>query len=329
MLSPPATGLAHMAAAAAAVAPPATISPRRVLAQGVHVCGPFRSNHVVVKVADGVRNYPEAVVAGAELHWQSELARRPGIFDGPVWCLLSFEDGMCPDGASAGMPADCIGEGTQNKLQLELQKSSFRYVLYTHMSDAGRQMAPSERAGACGLMALAETQDQFLVFGKRSSRLACMPGYWHCVPAGQLDSPDPQAVLRKELEEETGCGWESVTHAELLAVMDTGAEQGHKTELVFRLSLAMDAAGLYKRYTAAEDRFEHECLVFVRAPRQFGCTADVTPCAAAGGRPTAIAAPAFPMVEMEAFLNDDYMLTDVSRRALELLCELRAAGHLS
>merc|ERR1712187_708196 len=104
-----------------------------------------------------------------------------------------------------------------------------------------RSIPPVERAGACGLMAFTQTEDGYLVFGKRSMSLATMPGYWHCVPAGQVDSPDFKEVLQKELLEETGTDWEAVKNVHFLALMDSGAEQGRKFEFVFWLRLALGA----------------------------------------------------------------------------------------
>jgi 8-oxo-dGTP pyrophosphatase MutT (NUDIX family) len=144
-----------------------------------------------------------------------------------------------------------------------------------------------------------------------------MPGYWHCVPAGQVDSADFASVLRKELMEELGIDWSTVRQASLLALMDTGVEQGQKYELTFHIQLSCTAAEVYKLYCSAEDSHEHANLVFVTGPSFVGSTAvdaDVS------------AEAAFPMVDFETFMRGDYMLTDISRRGLSLHREMRSAS---
>merc|ERR1711920_701602 len=121
-------------------------------------------------------------------------------------------------------------------------------MLFTHMTEVGRATVPlASRCNGAGLMALTETSDGFLVFGLRSRKAGAMPLHWHCVPAGILDAPDPVAVLKKELVEETNVEWHLVKGGELLAVLSTGEEQGHKPELVFRLLLSASAAEVYER----------------------------------------------------------------------------------
>lgn len=258
--------------------------------------------------------YDEAVERGAERHWQSELARRPRLFDGPVWC---FRGASGPSSGPSGPSASGAGAAPEEEgpggggLEVELQRSSYKYVLYTHHTEEGRQLPQAQRAGACGIMALTQTRDGYLVFGKRSSKVATMPGHWHCMPAGALDSPDLRGVLQKELLEETGCSWDLVKEAGLLAALDSGAEQGHQVEFVGRLDLALCAAELHERHLRAEDRFEHEAILFVRAPAR-----------PAGEPPEAGAAASFPRAELDEFLGGEYLLTDVSRRALLLLREL-------
>lgn len=101
---------------------------------------------------------------------------------------------------------------------LQVQESSFKYVLYTHMTDQSRQLLPADRTDALGLMAVTETVDGYIVYGKRSAKLATMPSHWHCVPAGHLSSAESRAVLEQELQEELDCDWSTARSVKALAV---------------------------------------------------------------------------------------------------------------
>eukprot|EP00747_Dinoflagellata_sp_TGD_P128684 gnl/TRDRNA2_/TRDRNA2_174584_c0_seq8.p1 gnl/TRDRNA2_/TRDRNA2_174584_c0~~gnl/TRDRNA2_/TRDRNA2_174584_c0_seq8.p1 ORF type:complete len:288 (+),score=57.81 gnl/TRDRNA2_/TRDRNA2_174584_c0_seq8:49-912(+) len=276
------------------------IPPEAAEALLVHTCGPFALDRIVATVVEGTRTFSDEISAATDKHWEAALREKPKMFDGPVWCLVSHS----------------VREGTsEEELLLSLQLSSFKYVLYTHLSDDGRQLSPDLRVGACGLMALTETSDGFFVFGKRSMKLGSMPGYWHCVPAGQVDSANIAAVLEKELLEETGVAWDLVADSRLLALMDSGAEQGHKYEFTFWLRLTVAALDVHERYKSAEDRAEHEAFIFVRSPSRRSTEGP-------GGQD----AVTIGQVELEEFLGGSYQLTDVSRRGLQLYALLADAA---
>eukprot|EP00411_Alexandrium_monilatum_P052987 CAMPEP_0175419016 /NCGR_PEP_ID=MMETSP0095-20121207/46011_1 /TAXON_ID=311494 /ORGANISM="Alexandrium monilatum, Strain CCMP3105" /LENGTH=330 /DNA_ID=CAMNT_0016718193 /DNA_START=51 /DNA_END=1040 /DNA_ORIENTATION=- len=212
-------------------------------------------------------------------------------------------------GAGGGQPAAALlGDAA---LELPVQQ-------FTHMTPHGRAAVPlASRCNGAGLMALTETSDGALLFGLRSRRAGALPLHWHCMPAGVVDAPDPAAVLRKELVEETGFEWPAVTACEFLAIMLTGEEQGDKPEFVFRLVLAASARDIYGRRRAAEDSAEHEALAFVRIPGRDG----PQPWAVEGGE----AAPKdLFFADLDGFVEGKLgPLTDVSKRALALL---RALG---
>lgn len=263
-------------------------------ALGIHVLGPFQLQHLVSHVVEDPMKFDEDIVKAAAKHWEAALLERPKMFDGPVWCVRKLEV-----------------KGPE--LHLELQRSSFKYVLYTHLSQEGHALPPSKRFGACGLMALTETADGLLLFGKRSQQLSCLPGYWHCVPAGQVDNVNFGSVLQHELLEETGVDWQQVSSSHLLAVADAGREQGHKFEFIFYLKLSLTAQQVYDRYTAALDKMEHEAIAFVGLPG-----AELTGASVEGAQE----------VSFDAFLaggTEGFLVTDVARRALHLL-QQRAAS---
>lgn len=273
---------------------------------GIMALGPFRLDCLTVSVVDGQREYPEAVEEAANEHWASVLREKPTCFDGPAWCLRSHT-ASCRE-EEDGPP--------RHTLHIELQLSSYKYVLYTHMTPAGRALPREERAGSCGLMAFTQTADGFLVFARRSKKLAAMPNYWHCIPAGNVDSPRLEKVLATELKEELGYGWDSVQECSLLALMDCGDEQGNKPEIAFSLALRVTAAEVYGSYLDAEDRAEHEALVFV-------------PLAGAhDGQRGGAAGPGLPTTSMRAFLGPDFLVTDITRRGLRLYLEAQARSAL-
>ncbi|CAE7636513.1 unnamed protein product [Symbiodinium sp. CCMP2592] len=238
---------------------------------GVLLKGAFPMSSIDVRVLPGRRCYDAEVEAIVEDHWQATLRQKPQLFDGVVWCLVSYKVCM-------GEVAPC--------LLLEMQETSFKYVIYTHLSDAGKQMDAARRSGACGLMALTETADGLLVFGQRSQYVGAFPGYFHC-----------------ELKEEVGVVWAGVSRCEFYALLDTGAEQGHKYEFVLYLRLALSASDVFRLYQSAIDKKEHEAFLFLQPGSNTA-------------RP--VAPTGLPVVSVDDFLSGGYLITDVARRALQL-----------
>mmetsp|Transcript_46236 Transcript_46236/g.128858 ORF Transcript_46236/g.128858 Transcript_46236/m.128858 type:complete len:145 (+) Transcript_46236:37-471(+) len=144
-----------------------------------------------------------------------------------------------------------------------------------------------------------------------------MPSHWHCVPAGNMSSTEPRSVLEQELQEELDCDWSMARSVKVLAVLDTGDEQGNKPEIVCWLHLALSAADVLARYQKAEDRAEHDGLMFVNARSSEAGAAEN------GLDP----APSFPTVSLDDFLRD-FLLTDVSRRALHMFRLMRGGGSI-
>lgn len=212
----------------------------------------------------------------AEEHWKAVLRVSPHLFEGPVWCLRSVTEPFCCPQASH-RDDDVV-------VALELQRSSFKYVLYTHLSTD----------------ALLLPEARYLVLGRRSEMLACLPGHWHFAPAGQLDSASVQEVLEKELHEELGCTWGDMADSRLLALMDSGAEQGHKWDFICWLRLSLGASQVHALYSRAEDSYEHDGLIFVRIPGAAPLRGEVGP-----------------TLEFDEFF-EQHLLSDVARRALVL-----------
>ncbi|CAK9093643.1 unnamed protein product [Durusdinium trenchii] len=210
---------------------------------GILLQGDFPMSSVKVKIWEGLRTYDPEVELETEKHWQQLKTEKPQLFDGAVWCLQRYA---------------LEGEGESQTLLLEMQESSFKYVVYTHLTPQGQLLPPARRSGATGLMALTWTQDGSYVFGRRSQHVGAFPGFYHCVPAGMVDVPDLKAMIQKELWEEIGADWSLVTDCRFHALMDTGHEQGHKYEFLLSLKLAMTSEQVYRQYLGATDRKEHQ-----------------------------------------------------------------------
>merc|ERR1712190_334952 len=97
------------------------------------------------------------------------------------------------------------------RLQLVLQQSSYKYMLYTDCTATGRAQVPvKSRCNGVAFMSLSETSDGLLVFGLRARHTEYMPLQWHCVPAGILGAPDPKLDLKNKFTEDTGLAWTHV-----------------------------------------------------------------------------------------------------------------------
>mmetsp|Transcript_4012 Transcript_4012/g.11739 ORF Transcript_4012/g.11739 Transcript_4012/m.11739 type:complete len:297 (+) Transcript_4012:99-989(+) len=272
----------------------------------VWILGPFSLDCLDVEVLEGLRKYSEEVERRADEHWQSLLEDKPNLFDGPNWSLVKHE---------------VLGEA-QRRLRLTLQRSSYRFMHFD-ITPLGQALPPSERCNGMSLSSLTETSDGYLVLGLRSRKAGAMPLHWHCLPAGILDCPDPAAVLRKELAEEAAVEWPGVAACELLAMLSSGEEMGHKPEMVFRLLLSVPASDVIARRQAAEDRAEHEALAFVTVPRP-----GAPKVGGAGEQATESKKDIF-FVDLETFVGASLgPLTDLCYRTLLLLRDLGAAPIL-
>lgn len=269
---------------------------------GVISLGPFGLDCIRTEVREGQRTYPHGVDELATQHWSEVLRLKPNLFDGPVWGLIQ-QDIEEVQGGSRG-------------IKLLVQQSSYRFVLYTHFTEEGRVMRPSDRCGALGLMSFTESSDGFLIVGRRSMKLGQMPGFWHCIPAGNVDGPDMLAVLKKELREELAVDLDSeTTGGSLLSTLTTGPEQGDKLELSFHITVSLTASEMLARLQNAVDRGEHERVAVLRILPDVPVPDDID--------------------SDDTLTVDEYVnavgqcacgVTDVSRRALQVFLRLRGSG---
>lgn len=253
--------------------------------------GPFNLDHLVISVTSESRTYEASVEAAVERAWQVQLGAKPQLFDGDVWVVNECEVRESED-------------DERRQLQLQLQRSSYKYLLYFGTTHEGQADLGESRRMA-GVAALMETSDGYLVVGHRSLHVGTMPGYWHYVPSGQLDEPDPTVVIRKELEEEMGIRWDLVTSARLLACLDGGTEQGEKLEFLYHLKLVMDSKVVFDLLASAEHSAEHQAFAFLKIP---------------GGVTGAAGRGYVPEVDFKEFMTDEsrFPLTAVTRHGLIL-----------
>ncbi|KAF4649838.1 hypothetical protein FOL46_001461 [Perkinsus olseni] len=205
-------------------------------------------------------------------YWDNVVApSNPRTFDGRVWGVRQWR-GIGP-----------------NKLQVELQRSWYRYQLYLHFSPRALEMKEKLNPFGCCAITLVDGGTAIMA-GRRSSQVACCPNMWHLTPAGTVDVDDPVAVIRKEMPEELGVPGDSLDVRLLGKVtgikaaldggpvdyyavstwsglFDTGAEQAHKPELVFVIDLGSTKSSdiLARTKTEAVDNAVHDTSVNCRA----------------------------------------------------------------
>ncbi|KAF4720477.1 hypothetical protein FOZ63_015314, partial [Perkinsus olseni] len=173
-------------------------------------------------------------------YWDNVVApSNPRTFDGRVWGVRQWR-GIGP-----------------NKLQVELQRSWYRYQLYLHFSPRALEIKEKLNPFGCCAVTLVDGGTAIMA-GRRSSQVACCPNMWHLTPAGTVDVDDPVAVIRKEMPEELGVPGDSLD-VRLLGLFDTGAEQANKPELVFVIDLGSTKSSdiLARTRTEAVDKWEH------------------------------------------------------------------------
>lgn len=298
-------GLAETAAeklAASLAAPEVIVLARQSAAEksasetveGVLFRGPIALSKVVVTAAATERAYPAGISALADVHWTGELAETPDLKDGPVWCISQVQQ----------QPPEAV---TDRTLQLAMQRSSHKLLLFTHFSEEADMVAKDDRCNACSLTLLLETADGLLVLHKpKEGQL------WQTLPRSRIvGSADLGPVLQSMLKEagQADAPSDSVSSTRLLALVDAGesAPDGYRHELVFCLRLAF-AADVVQQACAASG----EEPLFVRAPHA----------TAAGGLSDDESILA---IRFSAALGGSFSLAKSARRALLLFQELASA----
>jgi hypothetical protein len=197
-------------------------------------------------VCSEMRRYSQEIGDGTDKYWAEVTSEKPHLFDGPVWSLVSWSI-------------------VNQMLHINLQPSSYKYVLYTHFSQATASIPKEARANSLGSSAITVTSDGKVVIGLRSKSLGMVPDTWHMVPAGNVDTPDLVAHIKTELKEELSIDLKDSDTVTVYGLFDAGSEQGHKTEIVFLIQLnSMSFEDVLCRYqTVSEIHNEHVELMGV------------------------------------------------------------------
>ncbi|EER10253.1 conserved hypothetical protein [Perkinsus marinus ATCC 50983] len=198
---------------------------------------PLAVDAIDIREVPGEVQFSEETVKGAQKYWEDVvITSNPKTFDGRVWGVRQWRS---------------LGP---NKLQIDLQKSWYRYQLYLHFSPRALSLKEKLNPFGCCAITLVDNSTA-IVAGRRSSQVACCPNMWHLTPAGTVDIDDPVAVIRKELLEELGVSRRSLD-VRLLGLFNTGEEQAYKPELVFVIDLGdTKAEDILSRQ--AVDNWEH------------------------------------------------------------------------
>jgi len=182
--------------------------------------------------------------------WQARKADRT-LFNGPLCRLISYAV-------------------TQGRFDLTLGPVTYKEFVGTNQTQAYVRYVhgPDVLADPLGVSAAITTADGFLLLGRRSARVAQYPERLHPVggtvePVEGDRVPDPFQSMLNEFVEETAIGLDSVRDITLLGlVRDKNTVQ---PELIFDLSVNVDAAAVRQGAATAVDAEEHTEIVPVRA----------------------------------------------------------------
>lgn len=211
----------------------------------VDLTGHWTAGHVRTRwVASTCAPTPEQSAAIDQAWAQATRSEDRLLFDGPM-CRLEGLD------------------ASPSALELRISPTSYRIFFGTNLAHARfpGPLAPSALANPIGVSTVLWTSDHYLLFGRRSHRVAYYPARIHPF-AGSLepdDAPDPFATVHRELSEELSLApWQLSEVACLGLIRDEALRQ---PELIFTARTSLDHAGL----TAALDPAEHDATVPIPA----------------------------------------------------------------
>jgi len=218
------------------------------------VVGAFARDAVETRWSDQRRQSNDELARLIDQAWEVALwqAGKGGqtLFDGPMCRLISY---TAADG----------------RFDMTLGPVSFKEFVGTNQTQAYVRYlhGPDILADPLGVSAAVVTADGFLLLGRRSTHVVQYPERLHPVggtvePAGGPEPPDPFQAMLDELVEETGVGADRVGDITLLGlVRDKNTVQ---PELIFDLSVDVDAAAVKRGAATAVDAEEHSEIVPVR-----------------------------------------------------------------
>ena len=218
------------------------------------VAGCFARDQVSVAWTDEAWHPAADVQPLIDDAWQRAVDNATGsgadLFDGPLVRL----DRCAVDGG---------------RLCLATRPTGYRHFVGTNRANAVLrfQHGPEVLADPLGTSGLVVTTDGLLMMGRRSHRVVEYPGSVHpfggCMePDGSGGAPDPFHAALKELAEETGIGPQRVSAIVCIGMVRD--KLTYQPELVFDITVALDAAATRHSAASADDAHEHTELVEVR-----------------------------------------------------------------
>lgn len=220
----------------------------------VGVSNRYRRRDVICTWVDEPRPTTQLIENWIAHTWEAEVALaeefRRTLFNGALARLIHFQ-------------AD------DTTFSLHLGPTCYRDFLGTNVHHAARVAAINPRAlsNALGVSALIATSDGWLALGRRSDRVATMPGWLHAF-GGMVDAAgdgsaahvDVFAAVLREIEEELGVSNDEVGDLHVIGlVFDKEILQ---PELLFRADLRLTRAELGARFDPERSHGEHSAIEF-------------------------------------------------------------------
>lgn len=215
----------------------------------------YSEDHVAARLSETARRRLPTIEARIESVWEAEQASQAErlLFDGRLARLVHI--GANPD-----------------HLRLDLGVTTYREFLGTNVDDG----AGVHRAGAdlladpLGVSAIVQTADGYLLFGRRSAKVAVHGGYLHCF-GGVVEmpedtpvrAPDPMDEVRREICEELALRPAAI--GEVTAMGLVRDRRLMQPELVFETHINMRSAELRARFDPRLADGEHEGIEYVGA----------------------------------------------------------------
>jgi hypothetical protein len=217
------------------------------------VVGQFSRDDLAVHWSDQPRPSTDAIDLQIEQVWQEQTrqAKESGrrLYNGRLARLVSYAQ-------------------HDKKLELNLGPVSFKEFLGTNLTNASMryQHGTEVLADALGVSAAIITSDSYILLGRRSQQVMFHAGLLH--PLGGIvelesqDKVDPFEVIETELAEEAGLDRRRIQQTLCLGlVRDKKIVQ---PELIFGVTVDVEAGALREQAANAPDSFEHTELVAAR-----------------------------------------------------------------
>lgn len=173
---------------------------------------------------------PGDIEARIDALWAAARQRTAGLFNGPLLSLADYK----PD-------------------RVTVRRMEYRHLVAALAEPDLAETIGLRPLGVTGLLTCAEG----LVVGRRSTSVATCPGLWEPVPAGTFDSPDPAALILRELAEEVGIAADAVAAPQPVCLfVDHTGQHDIVYRLPCRLPWSEIRAAYGRRGTAEHDALE-------------------------------------------------------------------------